>query len=271
MLLTPLPKPQFHSKLFFDYKQRNEHLGLAKLNKGDLCFDTVHEMEDDIKNFFLSGIDNPPDWSYLYKNYTVPSKEYHHYRSGIENYCKLVWLATDYVNEGGLKDPIGVHYDPEVKKWMIHPGGSRQKILHLFAKGIIDTIAFNTSGKEISFDKIFNSWHDVLEQYGPEQIHIVVVADHATLIPHIHFSSGANILDHIKKTYNQVVQFYKTTRIKTNFPISEYQYKQPKKYKTIINITLDNPLDLNQQIIAFCLAPTFGTYHGHGVHIETIT
>jgi len=272
MLLKPLPKPRFHSKLFFTYKQGNEHLGLAKLNKEDLCFDTVYEIENDIKKFFEVGLIYPPDWDRIRNNYSSTDDYFtHSYKIPIENYCKLVWLTDAYINNGSLDHPVGTHYDPEIKQWRIHPGGSRQKILYLFATGMINTIAFNTTGKEITFDKIFNNWFEVQDHFTSTETQIVIVADHGTLIPHIHFTTAHSIIENIKNYYEKIVQYYSTTRIKTNFPISEYGYKQPANYNNIINISLDNPLDIKQQFIAFSLAPNFTTYHGYGVHIETVT
>lgn len=105
------------------------------------------------------------------------------YRPSLENFIKLLWLTDEFFNNN-LKNPIGSYYDPENKINIIHPGGSRQKVLKLFHQGPVDAIYFNTGGQQFDFLHDLNkiSIYEFLDfKYA-----IAITPHHGSLIPHIH-------------------------------------------------------------------------------------
>lgn len=267
MLSKVLPKVHSHSSLFFRYKQHNEFLGLAQLSKDELHFNTISELQNDIKNFFDIGIHNEPLWNKI--DYKKAEEFEKNYKMPVENFCKLVWLTRDYINDGGLKDPIGVHWDIDINKWVIHPGGSRQKVLHLFHKSSVPVLAFNTGGKEIKFEKIFEDFFQLKKHYPKNQeLHIVVVADHATLIPHVHFSSGASLINEVHKIYNRCKIFFENSIITSNFDLKHYNYNPPSAGMRI-HVEIEDPTDIDMQIRAFALLPFFHNFEDYGVKIAS--
>ena len=266
MLLKVLPKAHSHNTLFFRYKHNDEFLGLATLEKHQLHFDTVKELQADIQNFFTVGIVNEPIWEKI--DYTKTSEFTKTYKLPIENFCKLVWLTRAYINNKGLRDPIGVHYDIDLDKWVIHPGGSRQKVIHLFHRNSVPVLAFNTGGKRIKFDKIFENFAQLQGYYQNPELHLVVVADHGTLIPHVHFSTGNTLINEVRKVYTRCKKFYSNYAIEANFDLEYYNYKTPSRSKKIY-VELDDPTDIDMQVRAFALLPFFQEFNDYGVKIAS--
>lgn len=262
MILKTLPEVRNHADLFFGYKDDDEFIGVINLDKSDLDFDTVKSSKADIEHFFNSGIDLEVDW----KNLNHQTEEYRNYQHSLENYVKAVWLTYDYIKNGGFKNPIGAHWNPRENVWNIHPGGSRQKILYFFNDGAIKVLGFNTGGKSVTFLKIFNNIQQLKDYYNTSDIHLVIVADHGSLIPHIHFDQSM-ILRRVEDTCSEIKNFYKSIIIKTNFDIESWGYKPPLNGQKI-TVTLDNPESVDNIIRAFYLIPKFQNFNRYGVKIE---
>lgn len=262
MILKTLPEIRNHADLFFNYKDDDEFIGVLNLNKSDLDFDTVENSKADIENFFNGGLDLEVDW----KNLNHQTDEYRNYQHKLENYVKAVWLTYDYINGGGFKNPIGAHWNPREEVWNIHPGGSRQKILYFFNDKSIEVLGFNTGGKAVAFSKMFNNLQEIKDHYGTTDVHLVIVADHGSLIPHVHFDQSM-ILRNVEDTCNEIKDFYKSTIIKSNFDIESWGYKAPATGHQI-TVTVDNPSSVNNIIRAFFLMPKFNQFSNYGVKIE---
>jgi hypothetical protein len=263
MILKTLPHNSTHAELFFKYKHAEEQLGELVLDKSDLDFDTIHSLQRDVTEFNKTGINLKVIWSQLELN--TPS--YIKYQTHLENYVKAVWLTKDYIINSGFKNPIGVHWNLKLKKWNIHPGGSRQKILHLFEKQSIKTIAFNTSGIEVQFQKVFNNLKDISNYYSSEDIFLTCVADYGSLVPHVHFDQNS-ILVSVEKQFNSIKKFYKRANIQANFDLTKWGYTPPVNYKFNVTITVEDPLNNDNIIRAFLLLPSFTKFNDHGVKIE---
>lgn len=266
MIFKTLPYSDSHPTLFFRYMQPGEKIGLATVDKDLLCYNTVGNLKNEVNQFLSYGIYNSIDWN----NISVcGSKTYKdNYKDPIENYCKLVWLTRDYIENKSFKHPVGIHWDIHSKKWIIHPGGSRQKILHLFHQGPLKVLAFNTGGVKLSFDKTFLDYNDMKQYFSYPEMYLCVVADQGSLIPHVHFNKESTIINSVHKYYIKLKKFFTKTRIIANFNLTEYGYSQPNKYKETVKVTLENPTDLTQQIRAMCLIPSFNTFNDYGVKIE---
>lgn len=266
MIYRSLTYPSTHAKLFWKYKFDNENLGLAKLDKSKTFFDELDSVKGQISQFLSRGLhlDFPTDCfdTGNVKNYQKD------YQWPIERYCKLVWLTHDYIKNKQLENPVGAHWDTLINKWIIHPGGSRQHIIQLFYKDTFEALAFNTGGKEIKFDKIFLSEEKLNNYYNTTQLHMVVVADQGSLIPHVHFNTNQYIINSVEYYHMHLKKFFNTYKLIANFDLLSFDYIAPKKSKHTIKITLDSPQDIVQQIKALCIVPNFHAFNDYGVRIE---
>ena len=263
MILRVLENLPDHSTKFFEYKANDEFVGIAVLSKESMNLNAINCLHDDISYYFKYGINKTIDWNIL--NYKM--KDYYTYQAQVENYIKAVWLAHDFIVNKGFKNPVGCFWNPRNHNWSVHPGGSRQKILKLFGDENIETLCFNTGGVSCEFKKIFTSFDDITSYYNSNDISLVIVADHGSLIPHIHFDQE-QIFSSVKYYYNLIKDFYNTTSIESNFDMSQYGYIKPKRGRKI-KITLDNPDSEIEQFRAFLLVPTFDNYNDYGVKIES--
>jgi hypothetical protein len=266
MLTKTLPMTKTHGELFFNYMHSNESFGLATIDKNMLHYDTICDLKNEIYNFFTIGLNSNPNWENIsVDNWDTYVKEYKH---PIENYGKLVWLTRDYISNKSFNNPIGVHWDPTVKKWIIHPGGSRQKVIHLFHQDPLDVVAFNTGGIDLKFNKKFKSYVDLEQYFNEPELFLCVVADHGSLIPHLHFSHNTSIIKNVKEYHTKMKQFFTRYKLVANFDLKEYGYVAPKKFKHLVKIKIENAEDTDQQIRALALAPSFLNYNNYGVKIE---
>jgi len=263
MILKTLPHNSTHAELFFKYKHAQEQLGELVLDKSDLDFDTIHLLQRDVIEFNKTGINLKVNWSKL----ELDTPSYIKYQTHLENYVKAVWLTKDYIINSGFKNPIGVHWNPKLNKWNIHPGGSRQKILHLFEKKSIKAIAFNTSGINVKFSKIFNNVKDIKNYYNLEDVFLTCVADYGSLVPHVHFDQKS-ILGSVEKQFDSIKQFYKHTNIQANFDLTKWGYTPPTNCKYNVTIMVEDPLNNDNIIRAFLLLPSFDKFNNYGVKIE---
>lgn len=268
MIFKTLPEKETHNELFFKYKHSNEDLGIASIDMSKLNFyPDDHTFLGHIKKYFTEGI----DFNYTkFKNdlYTNP-KEYAKYQQCLENYTKAVWLTKIFLSNG-FKNLLGAHWNPQISKWDIHPGGTRQTVLRLFSKeDKIDFLAFNTGGAKTNFKRTFNNYNQLRSSFkNAEDIYMCVTADHGSLIPHVHFDQRSlreASMDYIVTAKN----FYKTTHVKfNNFNIDSLEYKPPKNPTSCRTVTLENPNDLSNVVRAFLLLPNFETFNDYGVKIE---
>lgn len=267
MILTVLPHMSTHEQLFFNYKQENEFLGIIRILKDDINFGTVRTLLPSMQSFFQYGIDikfNKP-------LYYMPSihNEYVEYQTKLEDYIKAVWLTKDFINNGSFKNPIGVHWNPNENKWDIHPGGSRQRVLYFFDKSNeLTVLGFNTNSKPTKFIQKFDSVEQVKQFFKTKDITLMCIANYGSIIPHVHFDQ-INMINSIVKHIHYIQNFYKTTRILTNFDTACLNYKEEisKPVKTI-KVTIDDPFCMDSIIRAFLLLPSFEKFNDYGITIE---
>lgn len=264
----PLPHTQEHSDLFFKFKHKNENLGLVDFKKNDL---QLWRLDNDSKlGFFQKGLFLEFDWSRKGSWLSDPN-EYRQYQINIENYTKLVWLTHDYIINQRFKNPVCVHYNPYIEKWIVHPGGSRKKILHYFGDESIEVLAFNNCEQELSFKKVFNSLDEIKNHFKKDDVRLVCVPDYGSLIPHVHFDQ-ITIDKNIENYFLYLKEFFRTTKIIANFDLLEkFGYEENKilkEEKNIVKLKVSNPDDLDMVDRSLLLAPNFKNYRGYGVQIE---
>jgi len=271
MIYKTLPRSNSHEKLFFKYKHPNENLGIVNIRLTTIDFmPTSDTFLQSVFKYFSKGLYSKTITDDTFSNYS--DSKYKQYQFEIENYTKAVWLTSIYLNKG-FKNLMGIHWNPEISKWQIHPGGTRQTVLRLFTKNDhAEFLAFNTGGKDTLFEKVFKDYNHLRSYFlDNEDICLFVTADHGSLIPHVHFdqkslkSSAIGINGYIETVKN----FYKSTHIEfTNFDPKTVNYNLPKNTRNYRKVTLEDPNDQDNIIRAFLLLPNFETFNDYGVKIE---
>lgn len=182
---------EYLMQMFLDCKLPDENLYLGKILKKHLDFENLTSVHKDVTEYFSK------------KTYLKRLSESDSYGRDIENFPKLCWLTEEYFN-GKLRNPIGVHYNPRLKKNVIHPGGTRQRVFSLWHNEAVDCIYFNTGG--IKFDWLEHMrCIDLLDIVSPN-VFFALVADHGSLIPHIHFDQHS-ISTNVKLYQNLINSF----------------------------------------------------------------
>lgn len=256
MIYKTLPMPKEHWNLFYKFKHHQEHLGLLDISKKDIKFDTLQLLKD-IKRFFETGVHHYPEY---FKEQSWTS-----WAINAESYVKCVWLTRDYLRDGKLQNPIGAHWSPELKKWEIHPGGSRNKVLDLFGPNEIECLAFNTSGIDVKWKRIFNNKTDLHEFYLDKEIIMMLTAQHGSLIPHVHFEQTA-MHTSTENIFFEVKKFWMNTSLNHNFDTITKEYVD---WNTGENTVFAYAKNLRGVLKAYLLAPYLrSTYTDKDVKIE---
>lgn len=181
------------TKLIKNCWHANEAIWQGPIPKEQLLFADKGETYNDFSVYFKKKkysipVDQVPGWDKGFDN-------------DLENWPKIVWLAKEYFSVG-FRNPMGGHYNPRIRKNVIHPGGCRQKIIDFFATGTVDLIYFNTGG-------IRPKWLSNLSKRRPKDLFdegyaIHLVADHGSLIPHVMKDLG--LIPHGKKKTHFEIQ-----------------------------------------------------------------
>lgn len=181
-------------QLFLDCKLPEENLYLGKMPKSALLFEQPTSILKDIVRYFSDNI----HLKYLGVNDS--------YTRVIENFPKLCWLTEEYF-AGTLRNPIGVHYNPRLGQNVIHPGGTRQRVINLWHReDTVQAVYFNTGGKKFNWlEKL--SPVDILDIVDPT-VFLALVPDHGSLIPHIHYDQGL-IPNNVRLYQNRINEFTK--------------------------------------------------------------
>jgi len=265
IIYKELPLFQNHEYLVFQYKHKNENIGVVKtIDFHDVFFSTIYNFKQPVINFLKN----------IQIDYSIPDiiiKNDNEYKLNVEHYIKTAWVTYEYIiNNETFNNPIMLHWNPRIEKWCIHPGGTRQKIIYFFNKGKINNpLIHNTTGKQIDFFKIFYSKKDI-ENYYQKEVIIVATADHGSIIPHVHFDQE-NIQPNIKKYYKTIKQFWQTTDIMTDLNLEYFGYKKPiKKVLKTLRLEVDNPENIDNISKALYIIPFFDNFDKYGVRIKKV-
>lgn len=242
---------------------RNEYLGLFKVKKSDIHFIKYNEILLFINKFFSNGLhiknnmskDKIDDHNYLVK-----------WQENFEIYSKYVWLTKEYFAAGKkFKNYMGIHWNPILKKYIIHPGGSRQVIHKYFGPEEYTFLGFNTGGIEVEWIEKFTCEQELFNRFPNACIDFC--EDHGTLIPHPHFNN-IDVFDSVTANIPRIIDFYHKHKIIANFNVTEFGLNQVDNYSNTVRVTIDKN-DLDHKIKAFMLLPNFDYFEGYGVKIET--
>lgn len=193
----------------FFKKQKNEgeNLGVSTL-RVDQIFSTIpmYQIIDSLPKFLEFSKKN---------NYYEGRGEY--WRENVEIIPKFFWLSSEYIdNNYKFNNALGVHWQTSYQKWAVHPGGMRYNVIKLFSKqDYLQCITFNTQGFDHNFDIIFHKYHDLENYVNNKDLHLVLVPDQGSLIPHVAVENNS-IFKMTHKYFNYLKNFFMITLIETN-------------------------------------------------------
>ena len=202
MFIKPSPRMSSFSSdtqaelwnLFFKYKKPQENLFYGKIDTKNFHLPHINVLHTDAEKYINQGrflnIENLNDTSFDRQ---------------IENFVKICWLSEEYLTNR-LKWPLGGHYNPRSEMNVIHPGGSRSKVIVLWEIPSLYMNYFNTG--EIQFDWLKDL--DVIDKYSGEGF-LTLVPDHGSLIPHIHFDQSS-LTQNIPKYHSEIRERYNNLR-----------------------------------------------------------
>ena len=182
--------------------------------------------------------------------YMVDIPEDHGWDKNLTNFewlVKYVWLTYEFIQGGyKFKYPLCCHYNPQENVNVIHPGGTRNLILDLFTDEnySVSVRYFNTCG-------FYQDWMKNLEPMSLKEIKqelwkTVMVADHATLIPHLLHTTVSTIPVNKKKWLKKISDrlLNDKLRLKTNHDIKHLMPWTTEDNHTVqVNFIDDDPTD----------------------------
>ena len=162
--------------------------------KGDIpksmCYlDSAESMFTDLINYFRDT-----KWKQDISNYSEDCWDGRNpscYDHLMEFFLKDVWLTHEYITGQGFTNLLNTHWNPRLEKIVVHPGGARRKIEHLFGGDSFPALFFNTGG--IHFDFLENMEPLDLDYWFDPSVHISdknewwkidLIPDHGSMIPH---------------------------------------------------------------------------------------
>jgi hypothetical protein len=194
---------------FYNVKRTDENIFLGEISSKDYA-------RADLSKHLIAHLRDRNFLKPFYPNIDVHPSEYH--------FSKCCWLA-DSILAGKMEDPVCVHYNPRIQENVVHPGQTRSYIAQLFSPEKIQCLYFNTSGVKLKVMKNFKvvEKHDFLKLRAS---HMLLSADHGSIIPHIYFSNQKNTLEHVSKYHNMIKERLRSLnfRIKSNLPIFPLEY-----------------------------------------------
>ena len=155
---------------FYKYKRRTENLYLGNIDKYNLLLKPSDSLLWSIKPYFEKKQFLDPNIVTDFNKRLFP---------------KVCWL-TDTFFKNGFNYPVGVHYNPRLEQNVMHPGAIRNHVIKLFQDTPdVNCLYFNSGGTNFDFmSNLRIVEQDELLSFK-DDIQIELVADHASIIPHI--------------------------------------------------------------------------------------
>ena len=247
--------PDFTWEDWLKFKDPSEKWGLSDFAVKDVSFDcNVAELITSFEHWFINYACKSNSF---YSNKLIGC-DTHNFPEHFEIPLKLAWLTRVYFTVG-YKYTMGLFWFPleENDRWVIHPGGGRQKVLKMFCSGDdrVEFLTFNTGGKRISFKELFVKKHkfdkwtkDILQA----DYMINWVAEKGTVIPHCLFESGQNN-EHCKEPCERLIEILHKYNISVNGETVSSLGNTP------MNITTDGSDE--SKLRAYMLLPFFELYN----------
>lgn len=157
-----------------------EGVYFGRMNQDLLSCDPIHlRTFKYVDSNLQDWIDNPKDDSWKWEKFWPGMSREDEF---FNRFMKFLYLSEEIFTDGDFKNPIGVHYNPRFRMNVIHPGGMRQVVLHLFGPQFVKVYYFNTGGLIFNYLKYMKkiSISTLREKNG-----INYTCDHGTFIPHI--------------------------------------------------------------------------------------
>lgn len=291
------------SVFFQQAAQKNEYIGLVTLSKDEI-FSQCYKLPQAAKQYFvnlpvLNRSEYSENISSLEKELSEVKHDIRKYEKSINKlinviaeytgphgrqFLKYMGATGEYLSAGGFYDIQTGHWDPEINKWHIAPGEQRNIIYILFGPEQEQFMMFNSTGKEVRWDKKLHSVDDIAEAFNSRRQFTIFknksIADSIlpgvntyfrnkfnTTVPFITtFSLARTPLETIKKYH----QFFATTRININADLATLNYSDSvvADHQQTVNIVVDDPTEINI-CKGLLIAANFRNYTGHGVTITT--
>jgi hypothetical protein len=179
------------------------------------------------------------------------------YSTSEYQFPKCCWLAESIIADG-LTNPLSVHYNPRLKKNIVHPGQTRSYIAHLFGTDSLPCLYFNTSGVKFSLMKNFSIVEkSQLLDLNPS--HFSLAADHGALIPHLFFGNQSNTLTEVFKYHTFIKNRLSDMkfRIKSNVPIYPLEYWTTTDNDAHVEISIKDTR-VDDDVVRACILAVLG-------------
>lgn len=228
-LLNPRPAPEkfpadidyiTHIKDFGDIDVNVNYLNSLRTPSENLYLIHLEDeslIKNDLKEYFH------------FLNHFLHTENYEKFNNNIFGFTKNLWLIRDFIKNKKFDNPCCAHWNPRIKKIVIHPGGQRIKVLKLFNKVHEHKFFFwNTNG--VWFDWMdsdgvieIDSFPDIFKDYN-----FGFILDHGSVIPQVVFNDRYNHMDWVEEYYySDVLPMIKSLKI-----YYEFDCKFLKKHKT---------------------------------------
>lgn len=243
--------PNFTWEDWLKFKDPSEKWGLADFAVKEVSFDCNVEQLITSFQYWFANYANQNHSDKLVGCDTKDLPEH------FEIPLKLAWLTRVYFTVG-YKYPMGLFWFPResTERWIIHPGGGRQKVLKMFCSenDRIEFLTFNTGGKRVSFKELFMN-KDKFDTWARDTLQadymLNWVAEKGTIIPHCLFESSKNN-EHCQESCERLL------KILNKYFISVNGETVSSLGSTPLNITTDGSIE--SKLRAYMLLPFFEIY-----------
>lgn len=165
---------------------RREKLYRGKIHHSFLSCDNYANLFSDFSKYIHLWFKEIDVQSFQWEKFVMTSNDPMYIQS--ELFVKLLWLCDVLINNKEFDNPIGVAYNHDQKEFRIHPGGTRQRALHLFGPHLIDCYYFNPDGyfSEKQLNMFFQTgFKEVnIEDLVPDHL-VTWTPEFGTLVPHV--------------------------------------------------------------------------------------
>jgi hypothetical protein len=221
--------------------------GIYTINKTDIHYQSFHKLKASIKDSLkdeqkTSVVGSLP----TYESIQIEEPRYFYY--------KLVWLTKEYLDNKGFKFPITIKDTKKSNKWSVHPGSSRQLVIHYFYnQPTIDVLYHNLNNLELQPVTIFKKYKDIIDNFEIQQNKIDVIIKYKNDGIELHLDTLSEPMI-IKKIEKKIRKFFKRTRIKSNINLKKFGYNSPFHPQNTVRVHFSKKTD-EVVLKAFLLLP----------------
>lgn len=254
-------KHRSHPNVFFDLIRKKESFGLAKIRAGDLPLQrdkiSINEVEA-VKQFFKEGVYQVVDYTdrdYYLKGQSWRYDDDQRKIRTWKYFCKRVWMTEDYLKTGKLNHPICVYWEPDINsqvysarldnddftgyiddiekgRWKVSNGFGRAEFLgfHVKEDEEVTVAAFNTFGKKLNFEKVFEKDDDFIDVFDEGNI-LNLSLNWGTAIPYVNASVAKKVNSVSTEYHRRIHNWFKNTKITSNLKLSYFNLEPPNSFQ----------------------------------------